>query len=703
MKSSNVFATRVGTRILVLFFVGAIVPVGLLSFLSHRAVTRQLVIQSEARLEEEAKTARQLTLERLSTATTRVSGMAAGTASQGFDVDQPALATAGVAGVHFYSALELTSRHGRDIPRMDLDQKEVERVAAGGAVLKMIQGGDGPRIFAATPAHGLDSGIAWAELESDSILSAAMILASDPQFSNVCFITALREPLGCAHPMVPELVDELARVGAGGTSNGSFRFEGSTGLVRGVWRALFLRSAYDAPPWYVIATQDEAVALSPVQGFTSNLLAALGAALGLVLLMAHFLVDRTMSPLARLTEGTRSLSEHNLSARVEVDVEDEFGDLADSFNSMANALETQFKQLSSARAIDDAVLRDRDDVGAVRALLDGLMELLPVTDAAVLMLDVGREGAASLFRRASDGSIVVDPRALTDEQLAWIPRVPDWVLQPGDASAALAPTEIGQGYNTVYAVPMIVQSERVGVVVVSATPRDEFEPEAITRAIRLVGRAAVGLNEVRLRNELTETSEDALKVLANAIDAKSRWTAGHSMRVTALADEIGARLGLRYKDRDVLHRGGLLHDIGKIGVPLDILDFPGRLTDEMFAKIQEHPEIGARILQPMKMFRPLIPIVLHHHEKWNGKGYPHGLAGNRIPELARILAVADVFDAMITPRPYRDALPRDFVISHIEQSSGEAFDPKVVTAFSSVMSAGWLHEYDPGEVVIAGV
>jgi putative nucleotidyltransferase with HDIG domain len=692
MRTSNVFATKVGTRVLLLFFVGAIVPVGILAFLSHRAVTRQLLVQSEARLAEETRTARQLALERLSNSVAWVQD-AAESLPDGSDLPPSSTQRgAGVSGMGIYVGSDVRGQFGTPPPVPELTQAETARLADGGLLLKTLAGSQGPEVLLASPTQSATERVAWARIRHDSLWSSALTLASDPALSNLCFTTAERVVFACTQDLSPELTAGFDRLGEDGLSDGAFEFEGPNGTVKASWRMLFLRSSYDAPPWYVVATQERASVLAPVQGFTINLLAALAVALGLVLLMAHFLVERTMSPLARLTEGTRSLAVHDLSARVELDVDDEFGDLAGSFNTMASKLEKQFKQLRSAQAIDGAVLRDRDHVGAAGALLEGVEAMLPVTGVALLLFDVGRDGSDRLFRRDVDGSLLVESRMLDASQLEWVPKYADWVPNPGNATEALAPTGMGQGFSTLYAIPMVVQSERVGVVVASSTPAQDFDPDDLGQAETLVGRGAVALNEVRLRQELRETSEDALEVLANAIDAKSRWTAGHSLRVTALADAIGLEMQLDGSQRDVLHRGGLLHDIGKIGVPLEILDFPGHLTEEMFDKIQEHPQIGATILNPMKVFRPLIPIVLHHHEKWNGKGYPHGLAGQDIPMLARILAVADVFDAMITPRPYRDALDRDFVVSHIEEGSGAAFDPKVVQAFQSVMRAGWVHD-----------
>ncbi len=233
----------------------------------------------------------------------------------------------------------------------------------------------------------------------------------------------------------------------------------------------------------------------------------------------------------------------------------------------------------------------------------------------------------------------------------------------------------------------------MGVAAVESEGGVEFEDEDVSRALQLIDKAAVALNEVRLRRELAEMSWETLRALANTIDAKSKWMTGHSERVADLAWAIARRLGLGLEDLETLHRGSLLHDLGQIGVAAEILDFPGRLDDEMRRAIELHPVIGAEILEPIGVFRPLLPIVLHHHERWDGQGYPHGLSGTDIPYLARILAVADVFDAVISARPYREGRPKEMVLTIIREGAGSHFDPDVVIAFEAVMAKGW--EYEP--------
>jgi putative nucleotidyltransferase with HDIG domain len=148
-----------------------------------------------------------------------------------------------------------------------------------------------------------------------------------------------------------------------------------------------------------------------------------------------------------------------------------------------------------------------------------------------------------------------------------------------------------------------------------------------------------------------------------------------------MAMKIGRELGLSEKDLDTLHAGGLLHDVGKIGTPLHLLDKPGPLTPEERLEIQDHVMIGVRILGPIPGFEEYLPIVREHHEWFNGKGYPHGIAGENISFLARVLAVADVYDALISDRPYRKGMPISQVEAIIRKGSGAQFDPRAVDAF----------------------
>ncbi len=209
---------------------------------------------------------------------------------------------------------------------------------------------------------------------------------------------------------------------------------------------------------------------------------------------------------------------------------------------------------------------------------------------------------------------------------------------------------------------------------------DEFET---------VARGFNGMVEaVRVHVEGLEAfSLGAVTALARTIDAKSPWTAGHSERVTAMALDIGRTLALTAEEMLVLHRGGLLHDIGKLATPPEILDKPGRLTPEERARIEQHPRDGVRILEPIADFAALLPIVLEHHERFDGCGYPDGKAGHDIHRLARVLAVADVYDALVSDRPYRPGLAASAALDIVRDGAGTQFDPVVVDAFLRIIAA----------------
>ncbi|SFI16696.1 putative two-component system response regulator [Pseudobutyrivibrio sp. OR37] len=176
--------------------------------------------------------------------------------------------------------------------------------------------------------------------------------------------------------------------------------------------------------------------------------------------------------------------------------------------------------------------------------------------------------------------------------------------------------------------------------------------------------------------------------LADAIDAKDNYTKGHSGRVAVYSKEIARRYGYDEKQQEQIFMMGLLHDVGKIGVPDEVINKPGRLTDEEFAKIKKHPGIGGKILGNIKEMPELAAGAKWHHERYDGKGYPEGLSGDDISEEARIIAVADAYDAMTSNRSYRGALPVEVVRGEIEKGKGSQFDPKFADIMIEMIDEG---------------
>ncbi len=201
------------------------------------------------------------------------------------------------------------------------------------------------------------------------------------------------------------------------------------------------------------------------------------------------------------------------------------------------------------------------------------------------------------------------------------------------------------------------------------------------------------MNEIKKINlELSDTYEklekaylESIQTLRYTVEAKDTYTRGHSDRVAQYSVLIGQKLNLSDDDLRLLQLGGLFHDIGKIGVPDDILKKNAKLTDDEYSEIKNHPSIGAHILSSATIFKDIIPIVKHHHEKYDGTGYPGKLAGNDIPYLARIAAVADSFDAMTSKRVYRDSLPLNVVINEFRRCRGTQFDPEIDDVFLDIL------------------
>lgn len=202
------------------------------------------------------------------------------------------------------------------------------------------------------------------------------------------------------------------------------------------------------------------------------------------------------------------------------------------------------------------------------------------------------------------------------------------------------------------------------------------------------------MNEIkRINNKLSNTYErlenaylESIQTLRYTVEAKDKYTRGHSDRVSAFSTLIGQKLGLSAEDIKTLEIGGLFHDIGKIGVPDSIIQKTDKLTDDEYSQIKNHPLIGAHILSNATIFKNIIPIVKHHHERYDGHGYPSQLKGTDIPYLARITTIADSFDAMTSKRTYRDSLPLEVVKSEFKNNKGTQFDPELTDVFLDILN-----------------
>lgn len=296
------------------------------------------------------------------------------------------------------------------------------------------------------------------------------------------------------------------------------------------------------------------------------------------------------------------------------------------------------------------------------------------TDAALVMLRDDQGGFSSC--RLGDPAIV--NLLLANLQRSFEPIVKTGGRQvhrftqhghPVDAAAALVPG-IGRSMGM--------------LCVARKLDKGSFLPDEHDMLLGFAQTTSVALQKLVLHGSLERNLVDTITAFVNAIESKDPYLKGHSARVSLYSGEIATVLALEPDLIDVVRRGAMLHDLGKLSIMDTILRKPDRLTEEEFTLIKAHPVIGDRILQPLKFLSREACAVRHHHERFDGTGYPDGLRGDSIPLVARVVAVADVFDAITSSRPYRTALPLDLARDEIERGRGSHFDPDVAGAFLTI-------------------
>ncbi len=362
---------------------------------------------------------------------------------------------------------------------------------------------------------------------------------------------------------------------------------------------------------------------------------------------------------------------------------DDVGVLSRTMDSMTHTLRHRARTLKTMNLIDRAVLSSLSREELLKEVADYIAEQFPDSGVAVLEKE-GRAFRILALLPAEGGSGAT--RISYDEI-----NLP--LISPSDISGTDISNDpglrllFGRGSQKRQTVtyPLVVEENPVGAVIIT---RDNLSEEDRVTLRMLADQTGIALKSLSDFNARESLHRGMLLALTRAVDAKSRWTAGHSERVTRLALVMGERLGADKEFLDMIRIGGLLHDIGKLAIPESILDKPGKLTDEEYGQIKDHPLRGDRILRDIPGLDEARRAVRNHHERWDGKGYPDGLGGEKIPRIARIISICDVYDAVTEDRPYRKGFTSGETRAFMKEARGTMFDPELLDIFIALLDEG---------------
>ena len=695
MKIDKTFLrSKVARRIFLLFISCALLPITVLAVLSFRHVTKQLNKQSQERLEQAAKAMSMHLFERLLFLEAGMEMVASNLGNApGFQT--PTLEISDRLKERF-EGLALVMDSGKGVPLIGfvpqpppVTKEEAEHLQVGRTLITAQIRSDRPGVIfmrrlldPIDPTTGLivaqvSDYYLWRRGEENPLPPMTELLVLD--HNGRVLLSTVSGPTPFPQGEVSKMI---------ATHSGQFEWRRGKKEYVGRYLSLYMEKEFYLPKWVVVLCESKAHVLAPMARFKQIFPLVVLLALWVVLLLSISQIRRNLVPLERLQEGTKRIAARDFDSRVKVTSCDEFQELAESFNAMASRLGKQFNALTTMNEIDRSILSALDTRRIVDTILNRMRELFPCDCVALALFDADSSDAGLMHIQygQSEGENWLAPVRLSTEDIQKLDDNPEQLLLdfPQEFPEYLSPlTELD--VELLLALPMFVGGRLSGLIVLGYLQPEALNEEDTVQARQLADQVAVAISNARLIEELDELNWGTLYALARAIDAKSNWTAGHSERVTELALKIGQAMGLDQNKLDDLHRGGLLHDLGKIGIPPEILDKAGKLTDEEYQLMREHVRIGARILEPIEAYAGIVPVVLHHHEYYDGSGYPDGLKGESIDLGARIFTVADHYDALISDRPYRAGLPREKVIGFIKEDSGTKFDPNVVKAFLEVM------------------
>ncbi|MBP7792413.1 MAG: HD-GYP domain-containing protein [Candidatus Goldbacteria bacterium] len=341
-------------------------------------------------------------------------------------------------------------------------------------------------------------------------------------------------------------------------------------------------------------------------------------------------------------------------------------------------LRHSFEELTTLYRLVDIITEAKTLERVLNSLLDLVSEIINCEGSILFLVD-DKTGEIDVAMKRNISRKIESKINIQNKK-----KVIDWAIKKG---RTIALPDIEEDIEdsekvTFVLVPLIAHDKPVGLIdIITDSPEGEITNRDLSLLTILAKQAALAIENVKLYESIKKDQISIIRALASTVDAKDHYTLGHSQKVSEFSVLISEELGLSEREVEIIKYAGLLHDIGKIAMPDDIIKKPARFNEQDFEIAKRHPVIGAKIIKEIESLAPMVPIVLYHHERFDGKGYPDGLKGEDIPLGARIVHVADAYDTMVSARAYRDMLPPELAISELRKNAGTQFDPKIVDTF----------------------
>ncbi|SHJ04999.1 HD-GYP domain, c-di-GMP phosphodiesterase class II (or its inactivated variant) [Malonomonas rubra DSM 5091] len=479
--------------------------------------------------------------------------------------------------------------------------------------------------------------------------------------------------------------DQFHKKGESGHSYAEIHQAGETWLA-GRW-SLFLKAAFNTSNWNILVLEPKAEIFSSLAHFGRNAWLTSAMAFWVILLTSSILVRKTLQPLQQLKEATREIGQGHFNCQVRLDSRDEFEELSTSFNQMTTKIQQQVQQQQDMGQAVRQILGAIDMEAIIVNFLRNIRVFESISTLSLTLYNEMEQNSSATWlssRTEKSGIELLSNAVIAADEVELLLHekeacsVPQWrfptLLQP-----------LAERGGKLFSLLLIEYKPSMHAIVGLSHASEQAEQSDLLIARQLADQLRVALSRAEMVKELDDLNLGILTALARTVDANSQWTHGHSERVTEYAFQIAKAMGQDESACLDLHQAGLLHDLGKVAVPAEILNKPGKLTDEEFEIIKRHPVEAVRIIEPIQVFGKILPIVRQHHERWDGTGYPDGLKGTEIHLGARILAVADVYDALYSERPYRASWNQEKVLAYLQGQAGKAFDPEVVNAFCTLV------------------